>query len=123
MTVLFITHSVPEAVFLSDRVIVMTPRPGRIDRVIDIDLPRPRTLAMRETPEFARYSREILDLLPRPRRAAGALTRMSCMSDTVQPHPVRQRHRASRGERPAQLAPARERARASRRSSVADRAS
>jgi NitT/TauT family transport system ATP-binding protein len=62
MTVLFITHSVAEAVFLSDQVIVMTPRPGRIDRVIDIDLPRPRTLAMRETPEFARLSREILDL-------------------------------------------------------------
>ena len=62
MTVLFITHSVAEAVFLSDQVIVMTPRPGKIDRVIDIDLPRPRTLAMRETPEFARLSREILDL-------------------------------------------------------------
>jgi NitT/TauT family transport system ATP-binding protein len=62
MTVLFITHSVPEAVFLSDRVIVMTPRPGQIDRIIDIELPRPRTLAMRETPEFSRYSREILDL-------------------------------------------------------------
>ena len=62
MTVLFITHSVPEAVFLSDRVIVMTPRPGQIDRIIDIDLPRPRTLAMRETPEFSRYSRQILDL-------------------------------------------------------------
>jgi NitT/TauT family transport system ATP-binding protein len=62
MTVLFITHSVPEAVFLSDRVIVMTPRPGRIDRVIEIDLPRPRRLTMRETPAFASYSREILDL-------------------------------------------------------------
>ena len=62
MTVLFITHSVPEAVFLSDRIIVMTPRPGRIDRIIDINLPRPRTLAARETPEFAEYSREILDL-------------------------------------------------------------
>jgi NitT/TauT family transport system ATP-binding protein len=62
MTVLFITHSVAEAVFLSDRVIVMTPRPGRIDRIIDIDLPRPRTLAMRETPRFAEYSRQILDL-------------------------------------------------------------
>jgi NitT/TauT family transport system ATP-binding protein len=62
MTVLFITHSVPEAVFLSDQVVVMTPRPGRIDRVIAIDLPRPRTLAMRETPEFARLNREILDL-------------------------------------------------------------
>jgi NitT/TauT family transport system ATP-binding protein len=63
MTVLFITHSVAEAVFLSDRVIVMTPRPGEIDRVIDIDLPRPRTLAMRESPQFNMYSREILDLL------------------------------------------------------------
>jgi NitT/TauT family transport system ATP-binding protein len=63
MTVLFITHSVAEAVFLSDRVIVMTPRPGQIDQIIDIDLPRPRTLAMRETPEFAGYNRRILDLL------------------------------------------------------------
>jgi NitT/TauT family transport system ATP-binding protein len=62
MSVLFITHSVPEAVFLSDQVIVMTPRPGRIDRVIDIRLPRPRTLALRESAEFTRYSREILDL-------------------------------------------------------------
>jgi NitT/TauT family transport system ATP-binding protein len=60
--VLFITHSIAEAVFLSDRVIVMTPRPGKIDRVIEIDLPRPRTLAMRESPEFAQYSREILDV-------------------------------------------------------------
>jgi NitT/TauT family transport system ATP-binding protein len=62
MGVLFITHSVPEAVFLSDRVIVMTPRPGRIDRVLDIELPRPRTLAMRDTPQFAHYCREIRDL-------------------------------------------------------------
>ncbi len=62
MTVLFITHSVAEAVFLSDRVVVMSPRPGRIDRIIDIDLPRPRTLAMRETPEFAAYSRQIMEL-------------------------------------------------------------
>jgi len=62
MTVLFVTHSVPEAVFLSDRIMVMTPRPGRVDRMIDIELPRPRTLAMREMPEFARYIHEILDL-------------------------------------------------------------
>ena len=63
MTVLFITHSVPEAVFLSDRVVVMTPRPGQIDKIIDIDLPRPRKLAMRETPKFTSYIRQILDLL------------------------------------------------------------
>src|SRR5262249_54470212 len=62
MSVLFITHSVPEAVFLSDRIMVMTPRPGRIERLIEVDLPRPRTLALRETPEFAGYSRQILDL-------------------------------------------------------------
>jgi NitT/TauT family transport system ATP-binding protein len=62
MTVMFITHSVAEAVFLSDRVIVMTPRPGQIDRIIDIALPRPRTLAMRESPEFSAYNRQILDL-------------------------------------------------------------
>jgi NitT/TauT family transport system ATP-binding protein len=62
MTVMFITHSVAEAVFLSDRVIVMTPRPGQVDRIMDIDLPRPRTLAMRESPGFNAYVREILDL-------------------------------------------------------------
>ena len=62
MTVFFITHSVQEAVFLSDRVAVMTPRPGKIDRVINIALPRPRTLATRDTPEFSGYCREILDL-------------------------------------------------------------
>ena len=62
-TVLFVTHSVPEAVFLSDRIVLMTPRPGTIDCIIDVKLPRPRTLAMRESPEFAAYSREIFDRL------------------------------------------------------------
>jgi len=62
MTVLFVTHSVSEAVFLADRVVVMTPRPGRIDRIMDIDLPRPRRLAVRDTPQFAEYSREIRNL-------------------------------------------------------------
>ncbi len=61
-TVVFITHSVGEAVFLSDRVVIMTPRPGRVDRILEIGLPRPRTLAMRETPQFGGYTREILDL-------------------------------------------------------------
>ena len=58
-TVLFITHSIAEAVFLSDRVIVMSPRPGRIGADIRIDLPRPRTLDFAESPEFGRYAREI----------------------------------------------------------------
>ncbi len=58
-TVLFVTHSIAEAVFLSDRVVVMTPRPGRIHSILDIDLPRPRDLAVRESPEFGAYVRQV----------------------------------------------------------------
>jgi NitT/TauT family transport system ATP-binding protein len=61
-TVLFVTHSIPEAVFLSDRVVVMSPRPGRIERIIDINLPRPRRLADRESPAFAEPNREIREI-------------------------------------------------------------
>ena len=55
-TVLFITHSIDEAVLLADRVIVMSPRPGKVDRVINIDLPRPRGLDGRRLPGFAEAS-------------------------------------------------------------------
>jgi NitT/TauT family transport system ATP-binding protein len=58
-TVLFITHSISEAVFLSDRVIVMSPRPGHIAARITIDLPRPRRLSMREASSFGRYVAQI----------------------------------------------------------------
>ena len=51
-TVIFVTHSIAEAVFLSGRVVVMTPRPGRIEKVVAIDLPRPRNLETREDPRF-----------------------------------------------------------------------
>jgi NitT/TauT family transport system ATP-binding protein len=58
-TVVFITHSIDEAVLLSDRVVVMSPRPGRIERVIDVDLPRPRGLEGRRSPRFNAIVEEI----------------------------------------------------------------
>ena len=51
-TVVFVTHSIPEAVFLSTKIVVMTPRPGKIHDIIESNLPRDRTLDIRETPEF-----------------------------------------------------------------------
>jgi NitT/TauT family transport system ATP-binding protein len=61
-TVVFVTHSLMEAVFLSDRVVILSPRPGKIVDVLDIELPRPRDLSIRETPEFIRYTRAIRTL-------------------------------------------------------------
>ncbi|MEW6124204.1 MAG: ABC transporter ATP-binding protein [Pseudomonadota bacterium] len=66
-TVLFVTHSLSEAVLLSDRVVLMSPRPGRIHRVIDIDLPRPRTPETRLTDGFSKLvlelNRELYDVM------------------------------------------------------------
>jgi NitT/TauT family transport system ATP-binding protein len=61
-TVLFITHSIDEAVLLADRVIVMSPRPGRIEQVYEIALPRPRGLAARSHPLFIEATQRITDL-------------------------------------------------------------
>jgi NitT/TauT family transport system ATP-binding protein len=61
--VVFITHNIEEAIFLSDRVVVFSPRPGRIVRVVEIDLPRPRDLHVRSAPEFLKLRGELRDIL------------------------------------------------------------
>ncbi len=61
-TVILITHSIPEAIFLGDTVLVMTPRPGSIERVIRVDLPRPRTMHAMAEPAFGRIADEIREI-------------------------------------------------------------
>ena len=58
-TVLFVTHSIPEAVFLSTKIVVMSPRPGRIIDIVDCNFPRDRTLDIRETPEFVKIAHRV----------------------------------------------------------------
>jgi NitT/TauT family transport system ATP-binding protein len=60
-TVIFVTHSIPEAVFLSTEIVVMSPRPGKIHDVIRSTLPRERTLDIRETPEFLKIAHRVRD--------------------------------------------------------------
>jgi NitT/TauT family transport system ATP-binding protein len=70
-TLLFVTHSIAESVQLADRVVVMSPRPGLIEREVRVDLPRPRTIEVREGPEYHRYVHEITEVFLR----RGVLTR------------------------------------------------
>ena len=62
-TIVFVTHSIYEAVFLSQQVLVLAARPGRVRQLVNIDLPSPRRLAMRETPEFVRLAGELRRIL------------------------------------------------------------
>ncbi len=62
-TIIFVTHSIPEAVYLSNRVLVFSPRPGRVMEEVQIDLPSPRQQAMKDTPEFSRYTSAVRRVL------------------------------------------------------------
>jgi len=62
-TVIFVTHDIDEAVYLADRVVVMSPRPGRIREILTVDIPRPRPLSCLTSPEFTALKRQILDLV------------------------------------------------------------
>jgi NitT/TauT family transport system ATP-binding protein len=62
-TVIFVTHNITEAILLADRVVAMTPRPGRIARIIDIALARPRTIEMEFTDAFKAYSGQIREVI------------------------------------------------------------
>jgi len=63
ITIVFVTHSIPEAVFLSSRIVVMSARPGRITRIIDVDLPRPRSDATRELDGYFSHVTEVRESL------------------------------------------------------------
>jgi NitT/TauT family transport system ATP-binding protein len=71
-TILFVTHDIDEAIYLGDRIIVMSATPGRIVREVTVDLPRPRPLALRNTPAFIVYRQLIWDLLEEQVRASGS---------------------------------------------------
>ena len=62
-TVVFVTHSISEAVYLSTKIVMMSPRPGRIVKIIDSPLPRERTLGLRDTPEFMQLAHEVREAL------------------------------------------------------------
>jgi ABC-type nitrate/sulfonate/bicarbonate transport system ATPase subunit len=74
-TVLFITHDIEEALLLADRVCVMTARPGRIKKNIDVRIPRPRAIEVTTSPKFNALRREVLALIPRGKVSKRRCTR------------------------------------------------
>src|SRR3954466_2263820 len=78
-TVVFVTHSISEAVFLSTRVVVMSPRPGRVAGVVEVDLPQPRTTDTREEPRFFELVTAVRELL----RGVGAEEHGSVTAETA----------------------------------------
>jgi len=73
-TVLFVTHQIDEAVFLADRVVVMTTRPGQIKAILDVDIPRPRDLSVKRTPHFLELVDAIWKMIEEEVKAALRIT-------------------------------------------------
>jgi NitT/TauT family transport system ATP-binding protein len=73
-TVLFVTHQIDEAVYLSDRVVVMTSRPGRVKAILEVDIPRPRDLSVKRTPRFLALVDEIWKMIEEEVKAALQMT-------------------------------------------------
>jgi NitT/TauT family transport system ATP-binding protein len=73
-TVMFVTHQIDEAVYLADRVVVMTSRPGQIKAILDVDIPRPRDLSVKRTPEFLALVDEIWKMIEEEVKAALHIT-------------------------------------------------
>ncbi|HEY3059133.1 MAG TPA: ABC transporter ATP-binding protein [Chloroflexota bacterium] len=74
-TVLFVTHQIDEAVYLADRVLVMTSRPGQVKAVLDVDIPRPRDLSVKRTPQFLTIVDEIWGMIEEEVKAALGIKR------------------------------------------------
>ena len=73
-TVLFVTHQIDEAVYLADRVVVMTSRPGQVKAVLDVDIPRPRDLSVKRTPRFLELVDAIWKMIEEEVKAALHIT-------------------------------------------------
>ena len=95
-TVIFVTHSIPEAVFLSTRVVVMSPRPGRITNLVDIDLPQPRNDQTRETDRYFELVTEVRESL-RGRRTSATTDSTGPMDESVGAAASDERMRAEGG--------------------------
>ncbi|MDR3363661.1 MAG: ABC transporter ATP-binding protein [Clostridiales Family XIII bacterium] len=81
-TIIFVTHSIDEAIFLSDRVAVMTPGPGTVRKIVDIKLARPRASEIRTSAEFAKYRREIWQLLQNRTDRTEAVVTETCILES-----------------------------------------
>jgi NitT/TauT family transport system ATP-binding protein len=71
-SIVFVTHNIPEAVLLSDRIVVMAPRPGQVREIVPVDLPRPRALSLMGDPRFGAIADGIRTMLRGPQGAGAA---------------------------------------------------